>query len=85
MGLLAFAISIVATAMMFIPSVRLPGFVIGIFGIIFGVVAGYQKEKKEKDNKEKNTKKKDSKALEIGAIIISGAVCVSYLLLLYIS
>ena len=80
-GIMAFVISIVSTVMIFIPSVRLPAFVIAILGIIFGVIGGYEKEKEQKEK----SKKKDSNALEIGSIIISGAVCLSYLVLLYIA
>jgi len=83
-GIMAFVISIVSTVMIFIPSVRLPAFVIAILGIVFGVIGGYEKDNEEKEQKEK-AKKKDPRALEIGAIIISGAVCLSYLILLYVS
>ncbi|MCI9177512.1 MAG: hypothetical protein HFJ28_02815 [Clostridia bacterium] len=75
----AFTLSIIAAIMSFFEIVRLPSFIVAIFGIIFGVVAGYQKEKKEGEEK-----KKISQAMEIGSIIISGAVCVAYLVLLYI-
>lgn len=73
----AFTLSIIAAIMSFFSVLRLPSFVIAIFGIIFSTVAGYQKEKKQ------DTDKKQSMAVEIGAIIISGAVCVSYLILLW--
>lgn len=74
----AFTISIIAAIMSFFSVLRLPSFVIAIFGIIFATAAGYQKEKKQnKDDK------KQSMAVEIGTIIISGAVCISYLIILW--
>lgn len=74
----SFILSIIAAIMSFFEVVRLPAFIFAIFGIIFGIVAGYQKEKT------KDETKKTSMAVEIGSIIISGAVCISYLVLLYI-
>lgn len=85
MGMIAFILSIISAFMIFFESLRLPAFVIAIFGVIFGAVAGYQKEKKdEKENKDKPAQKK-SVLFEVAAVIISGAVCVGYLVLLYVA
>lgn len=81
MSIIACVLSLIAAAMSFFEITRLPSFIIAIFGIIFGVVSGYQKEKTVEG---KETTKK-SVALEVGAIIVSGAVCVSYLVLLCIA
>ena len=74
MGVLSFVISIVAAILSAFKVTRLPAFLIAIFGVIFGAVAGYQKDKE---------KSKLTRAFEIGAVIISGAVCVLYLVLLW--
>ena len=71
MGLLSFTISVEVT--------RLPAFIAGIVGVIYAAVTGYQKSKK----KEEKTESKTSEALEVGAAIISGVVCVTYLVLLW--
>ena len=79
MGLLAFIISIAAAIMSFFEITRLPAFIVGIVGVIYAAVTGYQKSKK----KEEKTESKTSEALEVGAAIISGVVCFTYLVLLW--
>lgn len=80
-GLIAFAVSIIGSLMSFFDSVKLPSFIIAILGIIIAVISAYYKDKKEL----KDETKKDSRALEVGAIIISGATCVSYYVFLLIA
>ncbi len=80
MGLLSFTISVVAAIMSFFKVTRLPAFAVAIVGIIYAMVTWYQKSKNE--NQEK-TDSKASQALEVGAVIISGIVCVTYLVLLW--
>ena len=78
MGWLAFIISIVAAVLSFFEATKLPSFIIAIFGVIFAIVAGYESAKKGKE-----AANKDEKALRVGAAINSGAVCLSYLILLW--
>ena len=80
MGLLSFTISVVAAIMSFFKVTRLPAFAVAIVGIIYAMVTWYQKSKNA--NQEK-TDSKASQALEVGAVIISGIVCVTYLVLLW--
>lgn len=80
-GVLAFAVSIVAVIMSFFAEIRLPSFIIAILGIIIAVISAYYKDKKETGEKAK----KDSRALEVGSIIIAGATCVSYFVYLIIA
>ncbi len=61
--------------MSFFDSVRLPAFIIAIVGIIVSVLSAYYKDEKELKDP---SKKKDSRALEVGAIILAGATCVTY-------
>lgn len=79
MSIIVAALSIIAAIMSFTESLRIIAFVLAIFGIIFAVVSGYQKEK------EQNKEKKKSMAIEIGSILVAGAVCISYLILLCIA
>lgn len=79
MSIIAATLSVIAAIMSFTESLRIIAFILAIFGIIFGVVSGYQKEK------EKDKEKKKSMAIEIGSIIICGAVCISYLIFLCIA
>lgn len=80
-GLLAFGVSIAGVIMSFFDSVRLPSFIIAIISIIIATISAYYKDKKE--NSGERTKK-DSRALEVGAIIIAGATCVSYFVFLVV-
>lgn len=81
-GIIAIVLSIIAGIMCIFEITRLPAFIIAIMGTIFGIISGYSKEQKEI----KEVKiKKQSLALEIGAIIISVAVCVSYLIILLLT
>ncbi len=83
MGLLAFVISVVAAIMSFFQATKLPSFIIAIFGVIFAAVSGYQNSKKQEQAEKKGINKKDEQALGVGAAINSGAVCLSYLILLW--
>ncbi len=74
MELLAFIISVIAGILSFFKVTRLPAFIVAIFGIIFAIVATYQKSKQKE--------KQQSQALEVGSVINSGAVCLAYLTLL---
>lgn len=80
-GLIAFIVSIVGSVMTFAESLKFPSFIIAIGGIILAVISAYYKDKKEL----KDPSKKDSRALEVGAIILSGAACVSYYIYLIIA
>lgn len=80
-GLIAFIVSIVGSVMTFAESLKFPSFIIAIGGIIIAVISAYYKDKKEL----KDPSKKDSRALEVGAIILSGAACVSYYIYLIIA
>ena len=79
MSIIAAALSVIAAIMSFTESLRIIAFVLAIFGIIFGIVSGYQKEK------EQNKEKKRTMAIEIGSILVAGAVCISYLIYLCIA
>ena len=80
-GVIAFGISIIGVMMSFFDSVRLPAFIIAIVGIIVSVLSAYNKDQKEL----KDPSKKDSRALEVGAIILAGATCVTYYINLLIA
>ena len=80
MGLLAFTISVISGILSLFKATRLPAFIVAIFAIIFAVVATYQNGKKS--STEEN--KQNSKAFEVGSVINSGAVCLSYLILLWL-
>lgn len=79
-GIMAFAVSIAAVIMSFFSNLALPSFVIAILGIIIAVISTYYKDKREMAD----GATKDSRALEVGSIIISGAACVSYFVLLIV-
>ena len=81
-GVLSFAVSIVAVILSFFTNMRHVSFIISILAIIIAVISAYYKDKKE--SKDVNTKK-DSRALEIGSIIISGAAAVSYYVFLFLA
>ncbi len=81
-GLLSFIVGIVGVIMSFFADFRLPSYAIAILAIIIAVISAYYKDKKENSDKDA---KKDSRALEVGAVIISGAVCVSYYVFLIIA
>ena len=81
-GLLSFIVGIVGVIMSFFADFRLPFYAIAILAIIIAVISAYYKDKKENSDKDA---KKDSRALEVGAVIISGAVCVSYYVFLIIA
>ena len=81
LGLIAFAVSIVGSLMTFAESLKFPSFIIAIAGIIIAVISAYYKDKKEL----KDPTKKDSRALEVGAIILSGAACISYYIYLILA
>ena len=80
MGLLAFSISVIAGILSLFKATRLPAFVVAIFAIIFAMVATYQNSKKSSADEGKQ----DSRAFEVGSVINSGAVCLSYLILLWL-
>ena len=80
-GVISFGISIVGVMMSFFDSVRLPAFIIAIIGIIVAVLSTDYKDGKEL----KDSSKKDSRALEVGAIILAGATCVTYYINLLIA
>lgn len=80
-GVLSFAVSIIGAMMSFFDNIKLPSFVIAILSIVIAVISAYYKDKKES----KDGAKKDSRALEIGSIIIAGAICMSYFVFLIIS
>ena len=67
--------------MSFFDNIRLPAFIIAIVGIIVSVLSTYYKDEKEL----KDPSKKDSRALEVGAIILAGATCVTYFVNLIIA
>lgn len=76
MGVLSFAISIIGIMMSFFENLRLASFAVAILGIIVAIISAYYKDKKE--SKEGKDAKKDSRALEVGAIILAGATCLTY-------
>ena len=80
MEIMAFLVSIIAGVLSFFKVTRLPAFVFATFGIILTMIAAYQKGKAEKSKEEV----KPSKALEVGSIINSGAVCLTYIALILI-
>ena len=82
LGLVAFIVSIIGSLMSFFDSAKFPSFIIAIIGIIIAVISAYYKDKKEMKD---TTTQKDSRALEVGAIILSGATCVSYYVFLLIA
>lgn len=81
-GILSFAVSIVAVILSFFANMRLASFAMGILAIIIATISAYYKDKKE--SKDENAKK-DSRALEVGAVIISGAAAVSYFVFLLLA
>lgn len=80
-GVISFGISIIGVMMSFFERVRLPAFIIAIVGIIIAVLSTYYKDEKEL----KDPSKKDSRALEVGAIILAGATCITYFVNLLIA
>ncbi len=80
MEIIAFLVSVLAGVLSFFKVTRLPAFVFAVFGIILAMIATYQKSKVEKSKAEV----KPSKAFEVGSIINSGAVCLTYIALLLI-
>ena len=80
-GLIAFIVSIIGSLMTFVEGLKFPSFIIPIPGIIIAVISAYYKDKKEI----KDPATKDSRALEVGAIILSGAACVSYYIYLILA
>ena len=80
MDWIAFLISVIAGILSFFKETRLPAFIIAIFGIIFAMIATYQKSKTKGELEDKQ----QSRALEIGSVINSAAVCLTYLTLLII-
>jgi len=80
-GVLAFAVSIIGVMMSFFDNIKLPAFIVAIMGIIIAVISAYYKDKKEGEK----GAKKDSRALEVGAIILAGATCVTYYINLLIA
>lgn len=80
-GVISFGISIIGVMMSFFESVRLFAFIIAIAGIVVAVLSTYNKDQKEL----KDPSKKDSRALEVGAIILAGATCVTYYINLLIA
>ena len=81
LGFIAFAISIIGSLMSFYDNLKFASFIIAILGIIVAVISAYYKDKKELQE----GAKKDSRALEVGAIILSGAICVTYYVFLIIA
>lgn len=73
-GVISFGISIIGVMMSFFDNLRLPAFIVAIAGIIVSVLSAYYKDEKEL----KDPTKKDSRALEVGAIILAGATCITY-------
>lgn len=80
-GVISFGISIIGVMMSFFDNIGLPAFIIAIVGIIVSVLSTYYKDEKEL----KDPSKKDSRALEVGAIILAGATCVTYFVNLIIA
>lgn len=80
-GVISFGISIIGVMMSFFKNLGLPAFIIAIVGIIASVLSTYYKDGKEL----KDPTKKDSRALEVGAIILAGATCVTYFVNLIIA
>ena len=80
-GVISFGISVIGVMMSFFDNIRLPAFIIAIVGIIVSVLSTYYKDEKEL----KDPSKKDSRALEVGAIILAGATCVTYFVNLIIA
>ena len=81
-GILSFAVSIVAVILSFFANMRLASFAMAILAIIIATISAYYKDKKE--GKDANAKK-DSRALEVGAVIIAGATSVSYFVFLFLA
>ena len=81
-GILSFAVSIVAVILSFFADMRLASFAMAILAIIIATISAYYKDKKE--SKDANAKK-DSRALEVGSVIISGAAAVSYFVFLFLA
>lgn len=80
-GVISFGISIIGVMMSFFKNLGLPSFVIAIVGIILSVLSAYCKDEREL----KDSSKKDSRALEVGAIILAGATCITYFVNLLIA
>ncbi len=74
-GAISFGVCVVGVMMSFFENLLLPSFIIAIVGIIISILSAYYKDEKELKDKDA---KKDSRALEVGAIILAGATCVSY-------
>lgn len=80
-GFIAFAVSIVGIMMSFFENLKMASFIVAIIAIIIAVISAYYKDKKESVE----GAKKDSRALEIGAMVLSAATCLTFYVYLIIA